>query len=136
MTGIVGLESIQSCVKTYCKVKCRIIYTCPSLCFNPCPNKPWFLHVCSRTLLKTVWEKEKLLLTSNFSFSHHVFYPLGELSAILIKHKIVVCKMSWLGSLKFVILERVNIASVIHILYAGFFFLKIDQFHSIFFFSF
>ena len=27
-----------------------------------------------RQLLKTLWEKEKLLVTSNFSFSHNVFY--------------------------------------------------------------
>ena len=37
---------------------------------NPFPNKPWFLCVCSTSLLKTLWEKEKLLVTSNFSFSH------------------------------------------------------------------
>ena len=42
---------------------------------NPFPNKPWFLRVCSTSLLKTLWEKEKLLVTSNFSFSHSVFYP-------------------------------------------------------------
>ena len=41
---------------------------------NPFPNKPWFLRVCSTSLLKTLWEKEKLLVTSNFSFSHSVFY--------------------------------------------------------------
>ena len=39
------------------------------------PNKPWFLRVCSISLLNTMWEKEKLLVTSNFSFSHSVFYP-------------------------------------------------------------
>ena len=32
-------------------------------------NKPWFLRVCSRSLFKTLWEKEKLLVASNFSFS-------------------------------------------------------------------
>ena len=42
---------------------------------NPFPNKPWFLRVCCTSLLKTLWEKEKLLVTSNFSFSHSVFYP-------------------------------------------------------------
>ena len=42
---------------------------------NPFPNKPWFLRVCSTSLLKTLWEKEKLLVTSNFSFSRCVFYP-------------------------------------------------------------
>ena len=43
---------------------------------NPFPNKPWFLRVCSTNLLKTPWEEEKLLVTSNFSFSHGVFYPI------------------------------------------------------------
>ena len=42
---------------------------------NPFPNKPWFLRVCSTSLLRTLWKKEKLLVTSNFSFSHSVFYP-------------------------------------------------------------
>ena len=37
--------------------------------------KPWFLRVCSASLLETLWEKEKLLITSNFSFSHSVFCP-------------------------------------------------------------
>ena len=49
---------------------------------NPFPNKSWFLHVCITSLLKTPWEKDKLLVTSNFSFSHSLFYPYGELSAI------------------------------------------------------
>ena len=40
------------------------------------PNKPWFLLVCCASLLKTLWEKEKLLVTSNFSFSHSVFCPI------------------------------------------------------------
>ena len=45
--------------------------------FNPFPNKPWFLRVCSTSLLKTLWEKEKLLVKSNFSkFSHSIFPPL------------------------------------------------------------
>ena len=61
--------------------------------FNIFPNKPWFLHVSNTSLLKTLREKEKLLVTSNFSFSHSVFYPFGKLSAILIQVKIVVCKL-------------------------------------------
>ena len=40
---------------------------------------------------------EKLLLTSNFSFSHSVFYLFGELSAIFIKFEIVVCKLFQFG---------------------------------------
>ena len=76
---------------------------------NPFPNEPWFLRVCSVSLLKTLQEKEKLLIKSNFSFSHSVFYPSGEISAILIKLKIVVCKLFFfLKSLKLVVWERVK----------------------------
>ena len=46
------------------------------------PNKPWFLHVYNASLLKTLWEKEILLVTRLFSFSHSVFYLFQELSAI------------------------------------------------------
>ena len=52
--------------------------------FNPFPTKPWFSCVYNEGLLKTLQEKEKLLVTSNFSFSHSVFYLFGELSAIFI----------------------------------------------------
>ena len=63
----------------------------------PFPNKPWFLRVCSTSPLKTLWEKEKLLVKSNFSFSRSVFYPFGELSAIFLKFEIVVCKLFQFG---------------------------------------
>ena len=43
--------------------------------------------------LKTQWEKEKLLVLNNFSFSYIVFYPSIELSAIFIKSNIVICKL-------------------------------------------
>ena len=65
--------------------------------FNPFPNKPWFLHVFRIDLLKTLWEKEKLLVSSNFSFSRSVFYPFGELYALFIKFEIVVCILFQLG---------------------------------------
>ena len=64
---------------------------------NPFPNKPWFLRVSITSLLKTLWEKENLLVMRNFSFSLSVFYPFGELSAILIKIEIVVCKLFQFG---------------------------------------
>ena len=64
---------------------------------NPLQNKPWFLQVFITNLLKTLWEKEKLLIKSNFSFSHSVFYPYEELSATLSKVKTVTCKPSQLG---------------------------------------
>ena len=64
---------------------------------NPFPNKPWFLRVCSISLLKTLWAKEKLLVTSHFSFSHMYFYQFRELSAIYIKIEIVACKFFQFG---------------------------------------
>ena len=65
--------------------------------FNLLPNKPWLLRVCSTSLLKTPRENEKLLVTSNFSFSPSVFYPFGEPSAIFNKLEIVVCKLIQFG---------------------------------------
>ena len=61
----------------------------PPCVINPFPNKPWFLPVCSTSLLKILWEKEKLLVVNNFSFSRSVFYPFGKLSAISNKFNIV-----------------------------------------------
>ena len=69
----------------------------PKVGLDPFPNKPWFLCVCSTSLLKTLWEKKKLLVMSNFSFSHNVFYPFGELCTIFIKLVIVVCKLFQFG---------------------------------------
>ena len=65
--------------------------------FNGFPSKPLFVCVYSTNLLKTLWEKEKLLVMSNFSFSHCVFYPFGKVSAIFIKFKIIVCKLFQFG---------------------------------------
>ena len=36
--------------------------------YNPFPYKPWFLCVCSTSILKTLLEKEKLLIMSNYPF--------------------------------------------------------------------
>ena len=61
---------------------------CKAKSNTPFPNKPWFLHVCSTSPLKTLREKEKFVRTSNF-FSHSVFYTsLDELSAIFIEFEI------------------------------------------------
>ena len=35
---------------------------------------PTFKDPCKRKPLKTLWEKEKMLVTSIFSFSHNVYY--------------------------------------------------------------
>ena len=39
-----------------------------TLCFQyyPFPKQAWFLRLCSTSILKTLWEKEKLLATSKF----------------------------------------------------------------------
>ena len=78
---------------------------------NPFPNKPYFSRVCSTSLLKTLWRNEKLLLTINFSFPHNVFYHLEEHYTIIIKFKVVVCKLFHFGSLNFVVWERVKTLS-------------------------
>ena len=79
------------------------------IAFNPFPNKPWFLRVCSTGLLKTLWETGKLLVTSNFSFSHGVFFPFRELFAIFIQFQNYSLQtLSVWKSLKFIVWERVN----------------------------
>ena len=70
---------------------------CHNEILNPFPNKPWFLRFYSSNLLKTLRVKEKLLVTSNFSFSLSVFYLFGEPSAIFSKIEIVVCKLFQFG---------------------------------------
>ena len=42
-------------------------------------------------------EKDELLVTSNSSFSHNVFYPFGELTAIFMKYEIVLCQLFEFG---------------------------------------
>ena len=41
--------------------------------------------------------KGEIARTSNFSFTHGVFYPFRELSDIFIKFKIVVCRLFQFG---------------------------------------
>ena len=76
---------------------------------NPFLNKPCFLCVCSKSLLKTLREKEKLLVKSNFSFSPSVFVPILRTTCHF--HQIRNCRLQSLSvwkSLKFVPWERVN----------------------------
>ena len=46
------------------------------------PSQQALVFTCLqyKSFENTVGEKEKLLIMSNFSFSHNVFYPFGELS--------------------------------------------------------
>ena len=98
--NIISLRKLASLKKflvdlTYIWHRFRICMTLSYL-VNPFPNKPWFLRVCSTRLLKTLWEKETLLIPSNFSFFHSVFYLFGELS-IYSKNEIVICKFFQFG---------------------------------------
>ena len=43
-----------------------------------------------KSLLKTLWEKEKMLVTSIFSFPHNVFYHIKEKLHHLSHNEIVV----------------------------------------------
>ena len=64
---------------------------------NPFPHNDTFWRPWETSLLKTLWGKEKLLVLSNFSFSHSVFYLSGYLSFIFVKFEIVVCKFFQFG---------------------------------------
>ena len=43
---------------------------------NPFTNNPCLSRSCRRKLLKTFRVKDKMLVTSIFSFSHNVFFPI------------------------------------------------------------
>ena len=83
-------------------------YAWTSFSLNPFPNKPRFLRVCSTSPLKTLWEKEKLLVTSNFSFSQ-CFLPVWRTFCHF--RQIWNCCLQMLSiwtSLKFFVWERVK----------------------------
>ena len=44
--------------------------------FNPFPYKPWFLHVCSTNLLKTLWKKGEIARNEQFLFFPQYFLPI------------------------------------------------------------
>ena len=68
--------------------------------FSFSQTSPGFYVSAVPVFLKTLQEKEKLLVTSNSFFSHSVFYLFGELSAIFNKFEIVVCKLFQFGTVK------------------------------------
>ena len=69
-------EKIASIIFSFSRV-----FSPPKVLFpkvvNSFSSKRWFLRIYHASLLKTLWEKEKLLVMSNFSFFHCVFYPFG-----------------------------------------------------------
>ena len=60
-------------------------------------KSPGFYVSTVQVFWKHSGKMRKLLVTSNFSFSHSVFYSYGEICAIFIKFKIVVCKLFLFG---------------------------------------
>ena len=76
-----GLSTIFFILKQNCCL--QTLWVWKSLNFtvwervNPFPHSDTFWRLWETSLLKTLWEKEKLLVTSNFSFSHSVFYLSG-----------------------------------------------------------
>ena len=86
-----------SIATSICSVsKCGILW----LGVNLSQTSPGLYVSAVQFFFKTLWKKEKLLVTSNFSFSHSVYYPFRELSAIFIKFEIVVCKLFHFGGAK------------------------------------
>ena len=58
----------------------KIVKKIKSISINPFPNKPWFLHVCSTSLLKTVG-KGDIARNKQFLLFPHCFLPfLGNFS--------------------------------------------------------
>ena len=92
-------------IMVYCFLKCIKMQTIPkhfvgisTIAFIHFPNKPWFLHVCSTSLLKTLWDREKLLIPGNFSFSlFPTMFTVLENFCNFIKFEIVVCKLFQFG---------------------------------------
>ena len=60
-------------------------------------TSPGFYMFSVEVFLKTRWGKGEIV-TSNSSLSHSVFYLFGELPAIFIKFKFVVCKLFQFGT--------------------------------------
>ena len=85
------------------------IFVCECFQFGPVKNfwkRFTSAHICNKSLLKTLWKKEKLLKTSNFPFSHSVFYLFGELSAISIQFKIAFCKLFQFGRVQILLFGK------------------------------
>ena len=75
--------------------KQTLVFTCLQYkCFENIVEKG---EIARTSLLKTLWKKEKIARKEQFLFSHSVFYPCGELSAIFIELEIVVGKLCQLG---------------------------------------
>ena len=78
------------------------------LFINPFPNKLWFLRVCSSSLLKTLWEKEKLQVTSTAPFPTVFSTHLENFLPFSLNLKLLSANLLVWRSLKFFVWERVK----------------------------
>ena len=77
-------------------------------CINSLPHKFNFNDPENNHIQKTSWEKEKLLVTSIFSFSQNVFYSFQRKFQILSRIYFDVCKCFQFGfGQVFVVWQRV-----------------------------
>ena len=53
-----------------------------------------------RSLLKTLWEKEEMLVTSIFSFSNNVFSPIKDMNHHFSNYEYVMCKCFQFGPIQ------------------------------------
>ena len=75
------------------KISAPFQYNPEVIILNPLPNNATFWRTKDIYLWKRFWEKQKLLVTSNFSFSHNVFYPVWHIFFILNALSNVVCNL-------------------------------------------
>ena len=75
---------------------------------NPSLNKPWFSRVCSKSLLKTQWEKGEIAHNEQFLLFPVFSTLLENFLTFSSKLKMSSAKLFELESLKFVIWKRVK----------------------------
>ena len=75
---------------------------------NSFPNKPWFLHVSCTSLLKTLWENEKLFIVSISPFSAVLSPCLKNFLPFSSNQKLSSANLSVWKRLKFVVWERLK----------------------------
>ena len=77
------------------------------------PNKPWFLHVCSRSLFKNTVEKEKIVRNEQFLLFPKCFLPVWRiLCHFLLNLELSSAKSFILEESKICLLERLNISNL------------------------
>ena len=87
-------------------------------------TKSQFKQPKKRSLLKTLWEKEKMLVTSIFSFSLNVFYPIKDRNKHLSYIYFVIWKcFQFVHIQNFVVWLRVTVVKFENIVTKGLLFL-------------